>query len=287
MYVLCAPCVLDPYLRADGITKPADLEAFRKVLDRCRHFGIEVVPLPCPETAYLGRPRPPGTFVEHLDTPGFRAVLDQMEEEVRKDIAARGLPLFIVGVDSSPCCGVNQTWYDTRVPGRGAFLSRFPEIEAIDVYDFARYRIYFAAPLFNEAERAFNRQVRDLLEEHWYEVYLPQEVGDDGASRDMGDRRQIFETHVEALREVDAVVAVIDGADADSGTSWEMGYAAGLGIPVVALRTDFRRAGPCEHVNLMLEESAEVVTDTADLIAAVRRVLVSGVRDEGEKPHPL
>ncbi|QSZ67412.1 DUF523 domain-containing protein [Methanofollis aquaemaris] len=287
MYVLCAPCVLDSSLRAEGITGPADLEAFRRVLERCRRFGIEVVPLPCPETAYLGRPRPPSTFVERLDTPDFCAVLDRMEEEVWRVIAARGPPLCIVGVDSSPCCGVNRTWYDARVPGRGAFLSRFPEIEAVDVYDFARYHIYFAAPLFSEAERAFNRQVRDLLEEHRYEVYLPQEAGDDGAVCDMGGRRQIFERHVEVLRGVDLVLAVVDGADADSGTSWEMGYAAGRGIPAVALRTDFRRAGPCEHVNLMLEESAEVVTDTADLVAAVRRTLVSGASNEGEESRPL
>ncbi|HDS64215.1 MAG TPA: DUF523 domain-containing protein, partial [Methanofollis liminatans] len=156
MYVLVSPCILDPSLRAEGITKPSDRAAFERALERCRRFSIEVVPLPCPETAYLGRPRPPATFVERLDTPAFRALLDRMEEEVRATIRARGPPLCIIGVDSSPACGVNRTWLDERVPGRGAFLARFPEIGAVDVCAFARYRVYLAAPLFSEAERAFN-----------------------------------------------------------------------------------------------------------------------------------
>ena len=61
-------------------------------------------------------------------------------------------------------------------------------------------------------------------------------------------------------------MAIIDGADADSGTSWEMGYAHALGKKVIALRTDFRHVGHHEHVNLMLEQSSTVVTSREDLM---------------------
>ncbi|TAJ45483.1 nucleoside 2-deoxyribosyltransferase [Methanofollis fontis] len=271
MYILCSPCICDPSLRAEGITRPADLTAFEGALERCRRFSIEVVPLPCPETAYLGRPRPPATFAERLDTPAFSVLLDRMEAEVRSLIAERGPPLCIVGVDSSPTCGVNRTWRDDRVPGRGAFLARFPEIEAVDVYEFARHRVYCAAPLFTAAEQGFNREVRDLLEASYYDVYLPQEAGEDGAVRDPAWGRALFDRHTAALRRADVVVGVIDGADADSGTAWEMGYAYALGKPVVALRTDFRRVGSHELVNLMLEHSASVVTAVGDLPDAVGR----------------
>lgn len=276
MYVLVSPCLLDPSLRADGITKESDLRAFAAALERCRRFGIEVVPLPCPETAHLGRGRKPGTFVERLDTPAFAAVLDRMEKEVRAVVEKRGAPLGIVGVDSSPCCGVNTTWYDEKRAGRGAFLGRFPEVRAVDVQEFARYRIYLAAPLFSEAERAFNRKVRDMLEEAYYDVYLPQEVGDTDAGRTRSSQREIFRRDVEALQKVDAVVAVVDGADADSGTAWEMGYAHAHGTPVVALRTDFRRAGHNEHVNLMLEESSTVVTAVEEVVPALEETFRRG-----------
>ena len=38
-------------------------------------------------------------------------------------------------------------------------------------------RVYFAAPLFNEAEKAYNLQIVSILEEYGYEVFLPQRDG--------------------------------------------------------------------------------------------------------------
>ncbi len=266
MYVLMCPCIAAPSLRAVGITKDADLRAFSQAQERCREFGIDSVMMPCSETIYLGSRHPPGPYEGRLDTPEFLAFLDRSEEMVRSVIRERGAPLCIVGVDSSPVCGVNQ-WYrtDLRQPGRGVFLSRFPEIPALDVYDFARYRVYLAAPLFSEAERSYNRSIAALIRGHFYTVHLPQECGDSSAERSSDHTAGIFTENLAALSEADVVVAIIDGADADSGTAWEMGYAYAQGIPVIALRTDFRQAGVSERVNLMLEEAARV-TDKADML---------------------
>ena len=277
MYVLIAPCIEDPACRARGITTDEDLRCFGRARERCRRFSIEMVPLPCPETIYLGRDRPPGSYLERLATDEFAALLDRLEAEVRKIIRERGEPpLAIVGVDSSPTCGVNATYYSTeKQPGRGAFLARVPEIPAVDVKEFARYRVYLAGPLFSEAERTYNLAIHDLLESHLFDVYLPQEVGDTSHTRCREEHRAIFAQHLAALQDVDLVVAVVDGADADSGTSWEMGYAYALGKRVVALRTDFRIAGQHELVNLMLEESAEVVTKKEDLPRVLGSLLLA------------
>ena len=275
MYVLLAPCILDPACRARGITTGEDIHSFRRAVERCRRFSIEMVPFPCPETIYLGADREPGSFMERLATDEFSALLDALEADLRSAIRERGeSPLAIVGVDSSPVCGVNTTYLSTeKEPGRGAFIARFPDIRAVDVKEFARYRIYLAAPLFSEAERAYNLVLRDLLETHLFEVYLPQEVGDTSHTRCRDEHRAIFSRHLAALRDADLVVAVIDGADADSGTSWEMGYAYAHDKPLVALRTDFRIAGHHERVNLMLEESANVVTAKEDLPRALGSLL--------------
>ncbi|MDK2915974.1 MAG: hypothetical protein PWR25_531 [Euryarchaeota archaeon] len=279
MYVLVAPCILNPACRARGITTDEDIRWFGRAVERCRRFSIEMIPLPCPETIYLGADRPPGSFLERLATDEFAALLDRLEAGVRAAIRERGEPpIAIVGVDSSPTCGVNATYYSSeKQPGRGVFLARFPDIPAIDVKEFARYRVYLAGPLFSEAERAYNLALRDLLEAHLFDVYLPQEVGDTSHTRCREEHRAIFAQHTAVLREIDAVVAVIDGADADSGTAWEMGYAYALGKKVVALRTDFRVVGHHELVNLMLEESAAVVTKKEDLPRALGSpLLVSG-----------
>ncbi len=275
MYVLVCPCIGDPSLRASGITDATDRMLFARCLERCRHFGVEVVYMPCPETEYLGADRKPGSFLERLNTGEFKELMDRREADVRAIIGDRGTPLAIIGVDSSPTCGVHQTYYsDVKQPGRGAFLARFPEIKAFDVTEFARYRIYLAGPLFSEAELAFNRRLYDELSRHLFSVYLPQEVGDTSRTREKEEYSAIFSRHVKALEEADIVVAVVDGPDADSGTAWEMGYAYALGKIVIALRTDFRRAGRHELVNLMLEESATVVTRIEDLTAVLKSPLI-------------
>jgi nucleoside 2-deoxyribosyltransferase/predicted secreted protein len=280
MYVLCSPCVLQPTLRAEGITKPSDLAMFAKTVERCNKFGIEIVLLPCPETLYLGPDRKPGTFLERLNTPEFSNLLDELEREVKEIICERGLPLCIIGVNSSPTCGITSTYYgavgDTppKRDGRGVFLSKFPAVPAVDVAVFSRYRVYLAAPLFSEAERVFNSSVAGLLRANLFDVHLPQQAGDDSDTRGIQEQERLFLINKTALENSDIIVAIIDGADADSGTAWEMGYAFAQGKPVIALRTDFRRVGHHEQVNLMLEQSAKVVGSTQELLAALQSPLL-------------
>jgi len=280
MYVLCSPCILTPALRADGITKPSDIEAFERTKARCDAFGISMIPLPCPETLFLGPARKPGTFLERLDGPAFSRLLDDLEAQVSDIISKNGPPLCIIGVNSSPTCGVTSTYYGSKGDespkraGRGVFLSRFSGIPAIDTITFSRYRIYLAAPLFSEAERTYNSRIAALLRENLFEVYLPQDAGDDSAARGNDIHERLFAQNVHALERADIVVSIIDGADADSGTAWEMGYAHALGKPIIALRTDFRCVGVSEKVNLMLEQSATVVTTPEELLEAANAPLV-------------
>ena len=39
------------------LQNPSDLVLFERCIERCNKFGIEMVPLPCPETLYLGAER--------------------------------------------------------------------------------------------------------------------------------------------------------------------------------------------------------------------------------------
>jgi nucleoside 2-deoxyribosyltransferase len=229
---------------------------------------------------YLGPDRKPGTFLERLDTPGFTSLMDELVVQVEDVIAERGSPLCILGVNSSPTCGITSTFYgsvDEQPPkrmGRGVFLARFPKIKAMDVIKFSQYRVYLAAPLFSDGERAFNLSIARNLRNNFFDVFLPQEAGDDSHTRIKEEQSRIFSENLKVLENSDIIVAVIDGADADSGTAWEMGYAFAQGKQVFALRTDFRRVGMYEKVNLMLEESAKVVTSTFDLLEAIKSPLM-------------
>lgn len=281
------PCIQDPTLRARGISDQSDLTLFARCIERCRQFDIAIVWLPCLETIHCGRDREPASFSGRLNTEDFFLLMEEHVSLVEDQIERRGKPLAIIGVDSSPTCGVNTTYSGPeKQPKRGAFLARFPDIPAFDVGEFARYRVYLAAPLFSEAEQSYNREIFNFLTKHLFSVYLPQDVGDTSHSRKKEDHQNIFRQHTAALDACDYVVAIVDGADADSGTSWEMGYAYARGIPVIALRTDFRRAGEYERVNLMLEESSRIITTREDLPHLLKSPLVSRAAIPGSDHFP-
>ena len=83
-------------------------------------------------------------------------------------------------------------------------------------------------------------------------------------------RGRLFSVNKKSLEGADIIVAIIDGADADSGTAWEMGYAFAQRKLITALRTDFRHVGINERVNLMLEQSAIVVDTREALLEALQ-----------------
>ncbi|HSL75799.1 MAG TPA: nucleoside 2-deoxyribosyltransferase [Candidatus Limnocylindrales bacterium] len=130
-------------------------------------------------------------------------------------------------------------------------------------------KLYFAGPLFTTPERTWNAEVVAALRAAGHEIFLPQEQepGKDAAG--------IFATDVGGIDWADGLVAIMDGADPDSGTCWEVGYAYGSRKPVVLVRTDFRDlAGKAGTYNPMMAESATVRLDlpaasTTEVIAAI------------------
>lgn len=137
-------------------------------------------------------------------------------------------------------------------------------------------QIYLAGPLFSQAERDFNVLLRDRLVEMGFNVFLPQEDGNDTESGRMEERqRTIFQNDVLGIDKSDIVLAVLDGgSDVDSGTAWEMGYAYARGIPVIGLKTDFRTFGEEGIVNLMMEMSVEALEmDIESILKVLERYL--------------
>lgn len=115
-------------------------------------------------------------------------------------------------------------------------------------------RIYLAGPLFTTPEREFNDRLATKLRELSHEVFAPQEHP---ASAPTGTA--IFHKDVAGLDWAEAVVAIMDGADPDSGTCWECGYAYATNKPVLLFRSDLRSSGDADDVpyNAMLIGAAD------------------------------
>lgn len=109
-----------------------------------------------------------------------------------------------------------------------------------------RQKLYFAAPLFSDMERQFNKNIAQRLEQ-FFDVFLPQEDGglmvemiDEGINPDEAARR-VFQLDVEALNRCAVILVVMDGRTIDEGAAFELGYAFALGKTCVGLQTDVRR----------------------------------------------
>ena len=154
-------------------------------------------------------------------------------------------------------------------------------------------RVYLASPLgFAASTRAFMAETIVLLSEvvtvvnPWDDTSFAADFERAQALTDINQRRKAFHEinlgigakNERMIRSVEMLVAVLDGADVDSGTAGEIGFAYGLGLPVYGLRTDFRLTGDNEAagINLQLryfieQSGGAYFTTVHTLVDALRR----------------
>ena len=168
---------------------------------------------------------------------------------------------------------------------------RGPTLPALDGNNRERsmMKIYFAGPLFTEAERAWIISVKEKIEALARElgqpvrVVWPYELVSREDATAMGPRAkyEIFRLCREELKDTDLLLALLDGPQVDDGTAWEIGYFYAVrreNAEIIGIRTDFRHAGETEtgRVNTMIECSCDEITwRTEDLLNAVRRTFAT------------
>lgn len=146
--------------------------------------------------------------------------------------------------------------------------------------------IYFAAPLFCEAERAFNVQLTEKLERAGFSVFLPQRDGVEiGASpyNDMSNEELlplIFNTDRDRILKADILLFVLDGRIPDEGACFELGLAYGQKYllernkVLIGYQTDVRGGYLFlgEKINPMLFGALDHLVETEiDLLAVLAR----------------
>jgi nucleoside 2-deoxyribosyltransferase len=134
-------------------------------------------------------------------------------------------------------------------------------------------KIYFAGPLFSEAEKRFNQLLCDKLESIGFEVFLPQR---DGVEKDKPpydtmpkeERRvAMFNLDRDKIFESDIFLFVLDGRVPDEGACVELGLAyahrelAKSKKALVGLQTDVRAAFLGSKLNPMLRVPMDYVAE--------------------------
>jgi len=115
--------------------------------------------------------------------------------------------------------------------------------------------IYLAGPLFTIAEREFNSRLAEAIHKKRNDLFviLPQE---NAVKFKDCNKKDIFEDCIDSINKADIIVVLLEGADADSGTSVELGYAFCKGKAILGIRTDFRISEE-QGLNLMLPFSCD------------------------------
>jgi len=139
-----------------------------------------------------------------------------------------------------------------------------------------RPTLYFASPLFNESERAFNQRVVDAIA-RWFDVYLPQRDG--GLVADLVRRgvdtkaayQSIFDRDLQAIRECDVCLIVLDGRTVDEGAAFELGFSYCLGKPCFGFQSDVRRLLPIGNNPMLQGALKQVFSDCSELTAWAER----------------
>lgn len=151
-------------------------------------------------------------------------------------------------------------------------------------------KVYLAGPLFTPYEREYIERCAERLRTAGFDVFVPHEheLALDGTVT----AARIFAKDRTALREANAVLAILDGPTIDDGTACEIGIFHGLmqGDPVkkgvVGLVSDLRatrdteREGETRGLNLFVVGCIEAAGTICTSLGAAQAVL-EGWREAG------
>lgn len=130
--------------------------------------------------------------------------------------------------------------------------------------------VYIAGPLFTEGDRWYLEKIDLLCKKNGLSTYLPHR---DAGLCPAGEKGTLyfFEEDYKNLDSASLIIAVLHGADIDSGTAWEIGYAYANKKTIFAIAEDIRIAGDITKINLMISNSSEIYFEFNKLEHAVQK----------------
>ena len=151
-------------------------------------------------------------------------------------------------------------------------------------------KVYFAGPMFNQAEKDFNLEITKVLEEFGYQVFLPQRDGIEAALLEGKTEeeliRMIFDLDAGEVRKdnqgndvrpsQDIVFMNLDGRVPDDGACVELGIAYACGKRCYGFKTDTRTIERNMELNPMISGCMIRIFSNYDgrqLIEEIRRYL--------------
>jgi len=130
-------------------------------------------------------------------------------------------------------------------------------------------KVYIAGKLGTNNEKETLEKVDALCKELGLETFMPHR--DVGIAEKMEDVKRVFKGDIEeGFKEINLVVAVLDGLHVGAGTAWELGYAYAKDIPAIGLKTDESVKDALEYLSAILIGSIPIATSFDELREKIR-----------------
>lgn len=106
--------------------------------------------------------------------------------------------------------------------------------------------IYIATKLFSFFDRRISYMMYEITENvikelkiDNYHIFLPFKESNKKVSMAGNVSKNIFDTDISSLKNIDVLIGIVDGLSLDAGIGFEVGYCIAKRIPIILFSTDF------------------------------------------------
>lgn len=125
-------------------------------------------------------------------------------------------------------------------------------------------KVYIAGKIHTKEEIRTLEKIDTLCKSLGFSTFLPHR--DIGLAKDIKDIEKIFEGDIlKGFKDVNLVLASLEGFHVGAGTAWELGYAYAKGIPRIALKTDEPKENALEYLSAIILASTKIVSSFKEL----------------------
>lgn len=151
-------------------------------------------------------------------------------------------------------------------------------------------KIYLASPLgFNPEHSDYRHRIKAHLQaeghqlfDPWEQPHVEQAIASAMDVKDRDQREKALaeaadytgRMNAEGLDGCDVVLAVLDGAEPDSGTVAELGYGAGKDKRCYGLRTDRRHSGDLPGLPINLQVLYFITSSGGSLFRSINQIVI-------------
>ncbi|MBI2629023.1 nucleoside 2-deoxyribosyltransferase [Candidatus Pacearchaeota archaeon] len=138
-------------------------------------------------------------------------------------------------------------------------------------------KVYIAGKIWEKYELEQLEKVDKLCKDLGFDTFLPHR--DIGIAKGINDVSKIFQGDIiNGFKNVDLVIALLDGLHVGAGTAWELGYAYANKIPAIGLKTDEPIENCLDQLSAILLGSMKIVSSFEELNEELRMFKIKNAK---------